>query len=282
MRSSISWHHQTQRVRVTLRLLLTLVLAACVGGCASHLSEIFNRPIVENTLITSKPRVPESADPQELATLSVTAQRRIIIANLSNGTYCAEPPPEAADSVTSAITAALTAQLGSDREINANLASNFARYVNQLYKRAHTVQLFRDAAFHLCVDAVNYTSVLDTAGVLKDKSNEWDSYYSYTSEVQYLVKMLIPTLRTEIELYYEAEIARANSLHPPSDRFIVCNSTAAIEGSDDGDQGGLSTSITCMPLVDTNEVDPDQSEAEETDQAASESDEADADSGGSN
>ncbi|MCB1690986.1 MAG: hypothetical protein KDI33_20995 [Halioglobus sp.] len=207
------------------------VILILVSGCASTIEAFYNRQVVEDQLITDNP-----AHAHEIGTLAVTAQRRLIIANLNTGNFCSEPPPEAVDSVTSAIAAALTADISSKKDVSAEIASNFARHVNQLYKRSHTVQLFRDASFYLCVDAVN-------------SSNGSNGYYiPYQQSVTNMVSQLLPVLQLEISAYYAAEKARAE--HPASIQreTIVCDSGATLSKGDDDTKNVLSTNITCRPL----------------------------------
>nr|VFK20170.1 MAG: hypothetical protein BECKLPF1236A_GA0070988_102511 [Candidatus Kentron sp. LPFa]VFK30618.1 MAG: hypothetical protein BECKLPF1236C_GA0070990_101161 [Candidatus Kentron sp. LPFa] len=201
-------------------------MAALLTGCGTF----YERPVIEDQLIYNL------NGEQEIGTLAVTAQRRLIIANLKTGRFCSEPPPEAADSITSAIATALKANISPDKNASAELASNFARHVNQLYKRSHTVQLFRDAAFYLCVDAVN-------------NANQRGEYDSYKEAVTKMVEGLKPAFTKEIEKYYEAEIAKAKNPPPVSQEMVICDSTASVGNTSNSADKKLSTSITCRPLA---------------------------------
>ena len=199
-----------------------------LSGCASLLDSFYNRDVVQDYLRA------ETIEPEhEVGTLAVTAQRRLIIANLETGKFCSEPPPEAADSVTSAIAAALSANISDEKSLNAELASNFARHVNQLYKRTHTVQLFRDAAYHMCVDSVNSTDGKPST--------------SYKKEIEELVKNLLPVLEHEITLYYKTETARAKNPPQVARELVICDSTASVRGNPDSQ--GLTTNIDCHPVT---------------------------------
>lgn len=210
------------------------LVAFFVTGCASTIESFYNRQVVQDQLSA------ETANGgKEIGTLAVTAQRRLIVANLNTGNFCSEPPPEAADSISTAIAAALKANISEDKDVNAELASNFARHVNNLYKRAHTVQLFRDATYHLCVNAVN--SANGTNG----------SYDSYKSEVSYMVKQILPILNNEVKAYYEVERIRAENSPNIVQKTVVCNSSAKLEkGSGEG-ENSLSTSINCQPVSES-------------------------------
>lgn len=216
------------------RFLATILILTSLFGCSTTAGTFFNRPVVEDQLIADYPK----KGSQEIGTLAVTSDRRVIIGNLRNGKFCAEPPPETADSITSAISTALSAKIAEGETIDFDLASNFAKHVNQLYKRAHTVALLRDAGFYLCIDAVNQANSGDVAG----------GYTSYKSEFKELITLLTPTLLKEVEFYYATETARANN---PSTGLVVCNSQA----SSGGDQEMNSTSIICQPLKIESQTD---------------------------
>ena len=205
------------------------------GGCASTIDAFSNRQVVEDQLIT------DDTGDQEIGTLAITAQRRLVVANLKTGHFCSEPPPESADTVISALSAALSANMKSNENVNAEFASNFARHVNQLYKRAHTVQLFRDAAFHLCVDAVN-----DSSFVGERPKNA--TYESYKEAIEGMVENLAPSLDKEVALYYATEQARAENLPSLYKETIICNSASSVGDSGDSSANKLSASITCQPL----------------------------------
>lgn len=174
-------------------VILLMVFAAT--GCASTIESFYNRQVVQDQLARK-----DSSNEVEIGTLAVTSQRRLVVANLNTGRFCSEPPPESVDSINEAIAVALKANISGDEKFNADLASNFVRHAGQLYKRAHTVQLFRDAAYHYCINSVN------------SASDNNDSYESYSSEVSRLVDKLIPTLDIEVREYYEVERIRARSL----------------------------------------------------------------------
>ena len=223
------------------RIVYIATLALFMTGCASTIESFYNRQVVEDQLIADD-------GTQEIGTLAVTAQRRLIVGNLKTGSFCSEPPPEAADSISTAIAAALKANISADNEVSAELASNFARHVNQLYKRAHTVQLFRDASYHLCVNSVN-------------SSNEGDGKYdSYKREITHLVNNILPVLKEEVKAYYAVEKARAENPPTVSQETIICDSTTAVDKKDDGGENKLTTAINCRPLSVQKYVKPEENE----------------------
>ncbi|MCG7870391.1 MAG: hypothetical protein JAY74_28980 [Candidatus Thiodiazotropha taylori] len=215
------------------RIALIMSLALLTAGCSSTIESFYNRQVVEDQLIT------DDSGEQEIGTLAVTAQRRLIVGNLKTGNFCSEPPPEVADSITTAIAAALKANISTEKNISAELASNFARHVNQLYKRAHIVQLFRDATYHLCVNSVN-------------SAND-GSYESYRSDITSMVAEILPYLEKEVEAYYQVEKTRAENPPSVSQETVICDSSSSVGTSGDGSENTLSTAIHCRPLSHQNE-----------------------------
>jgi len=224
-----------------MKFIVALLAVGCLAGCAGTMEAFYGRPVTEDQLIT------DDTGEQELGTLSVTAQRRVIVGNLKTGQFCSEPPPEAADEVTTALAAALSANIAADKTVNAELASNFARHVNQLYKRSHTVQILRDASFHLCVDAVNSGASYSTKRADGAVAKSQGEYQSYKSSVVDLVKSLIPSLDKEVELYYKTETVRAEHSTEKQRSLVLCSASAGRGDSADGKATG-GASVTCTPL----------------------------------
>ena len=212
-------------------ILFLIGIILFLSGCSNAIESFHNRPVVEDKL--------KGTDGQLIGTLAVTSQRRLIIANLKTGGFCSEPPPETVDSITTAIAAALKANIDDKKNVNVELASNFARNVNQLYKRTHTVQLFRDAAFYLCVDSVN------------SANGKADSYVPYKDSIVDMVKVLKPTLDKEISLYYATEKIRAQNQPDVLQDTIICDASAVIDKKDSSIENKLSTSINCKPLTES-------------------------------
>ncbi|WP_404359844.1 hypothetical protein [Methylotuvimicrobium sp. KM1] len=213
--------------KITLLLGMPFLMTT---GCASTIESFYNRQVVEDQMIT------DDTGEQEIGTLAVTAQRRLVVGNLKTGNFCSEPPPEVADSITTAIAAALKANISADKTASAELASNFARHVNQLYKRAHTVQLFRDASYHLCVNSVNSANGVN------------GSYESYRADITSMVTSILPYLEKEVEAYYKVEKARAENQPSVSQEIIICDSSSSLDKKSDGNENKLSTTINCHPL----------------------------------
>lgn len=204
-----------------LRVTAILVSVLLLGGCQA-LQGLGQPTIAEESIGAS--------EGSGLGTMAITPDRRLILTNIATGQFCAEPPAEAAEEITSAIAAALSAG-DDDTTSSTALATSVSENVQFLYQRAHTLQLFRDAAFYLCVNAIN------------QGENPTQAQTNYGEAVQNLVKTLQEPLREEIRFYYQAEIARAARVKERTD-VIVCAPTAG-----DSAQPGL---VQCqrMPPVD--------------------------------
>jgi hypothetical protein len=101
-----------------------------------------------------------------------------------------------------------------------------------------------DAAFHLCVDAVNDANdgePMPKANQQVKQDAKAAQYESYKASVLELIDKLKAPLGKEIELYYQTEIARATHGTEPVKEIIVCSASA--EGA-----GGKSATVTCRPV----------------------------------
>jgi len=126
--------------------LLTLILCSCATK---------DTPIIEKHVLVSNL---ESGQTKYLNVIATTAQRRVLIIN-SEGNYCAEPSPDAADNLLSHITASLKASADSGEGPKAELLANAARSIMSdaqfLIERTQGLQLFRDGSFALCTMHAN-------------------------------------------------------------------------------------------------------------------------------
>jgi hypothetical protein len=89
-----------------------------------------------------------------IGTLATTAERRVVIINHDTNGFCAEPPADAADNLTSSFAAALK---GTDANVTASaeISKAFASSIKQLFKRSQGVQLYRDGMYSLCQAFIN-------------------------------------------------------------------------------------------------------------------------------
>lgn len=90
-----------------------------------------------------------------VGTLALVAERRMALVKFSDGTFCSEPPPDAVDSLSSAVTAALSGQSTHTSSLSANATASLSSYAKQLFYRSQGLQLYRDGAFALCTLSLN-------------------------------------------------------------------------------------------------------------------------------
>jgi len=133
-------------------LILIFLAAAALSGCA-----VFSSP-------KEQPVIEEHADNwfniPKMNVFSTTAERREVIVKFPDNKFCAEPPPDVAESLVSSLT--LLAQgSASDKttgQVEARLeaAKSLATSVRTLFRRSQGSQYFRDGLFHLCQAYLNH------------------------------------------------------------------------------------------------------------------------------
>jgi len=199
-----------------IRIFAILGLLSMLSGCASTLNAHYNRDVVEDNLSSKRSK----ANKGELAMLSLTSQRRVIISDLEKQRFCSESPPESADNIASSLSAAFQSALNQkgtiDASANLQLADSFSSSVSQLYRRSHYVQLFRDVAFQLCVDSIN-TSTTE----------------SHSKTLLTILDKIIPGLDKEIEHFYNAEKVRFLHGEPTN---VVANSGVNINKAEENQE----------------------------------------------
>ncbi len=94
------------------------------------------------------------ATDKRVGTLATVAQRRLALIKFSDGTFCAEPPPDVADSLSAALSTGLAGGNGKI-QIEGSVASSFATAAKQLFYRSQGLQLYRDGVFSLCAAHLN-------------------------------------------------------------------------------------------------------------------------------
>jgi hypothetical protein len=133
-----------------LMALLLGVMVAMMEGCALLSSPAWV-PVVEPASLGSGRFIGED---KRVGTLATVAQRRLALVKFGDGKFCAEPPPDVADSVSATLSAALS---GGNGKINAagEMVHDFATAAKQLLYRSQGLQLYRDGMFSLCVAYLN-------------------------------------------------------------------------------------------------------------------------------
>lgn len=121
---------------------------------AAGLTEPKTNPVIEDSIKTSNGAV--------LGTLATTAERRLVLVPLAGkhvGKFCAEPSPDAAESLVASFKASLEASGKAENSAEAKLKSEFARSLatsaGSLTKRSQGLQMFRDGVFALCQARMN-------------------------------------------------------------------------------------------------------------------------------
>ncbi len=114
------------------------------------------------------------------ASVATTVERRIFYVNLhgdKTGKFCAEPPPDAAESIASSFAAAINASTGSNAanpELTAAITKSFSNTMTTLSKRSQGIIIYRDGMFNLCQaylnDVIDKQMYADKSAELLEKS----------------------------------------------------------------------------------------------------------------
>jgi hypothetical protein len=125
-----------------IRLLLTVCVLFLTSGCASSLHEFHNRAVVEDNISDA------------VGTLSLNAQRRTVIVGLhgiNRGKFCAEPPPDVAESVTTELDAKLKAEIAKiETNIEGGINDKLITQITVLAERTAILDIFRTGTYALC------------------------------------------------------------------------------------------------------------------------------------
>jgi hypothetical protein len=159
-----------------------LMVVALLGGCA-----FFTVP-KENPV--QQDYVGSFLGDRNANVFSLTSERRTILVMRQMGLerkdiwFCAEPPPDVAESLTSTFRALAEASVkgGGPTTVNASieLSKSLATVTSSLFARSQGIQLFRDGLFNLCQATINgfvkpeeyaakYSALLEKSMVLIEK-----------------------------------------------------------------------------------------------------------------
>jgi hypothetical protein len=252
------------------KLILPLVLSTAIIGC--------NGKSIDLKVVNLNQSNTENSTGNEFGFIATEASSRMIAINLSKGRLCAEPPPET--QVTESTTFQLL--LDSAKKIEGNNPSSdnaraqlyrtYSEALNQLYKRSHSNQLYRDASYYLCQAHLN-------GALTKDATASLMSILSLGSEVEaantkelfteneikimdsivggaYLVaqmklsKMAFDSLQYEVAAFYISDTAEQKGKAEAIKNFqAMINKTQAnidlnIQNSLNATQGKLNESLT--------------------------------------
>jgi hypothetical protein len=151
---------------MTLRL-LGIIVIPFVAGCASSLSTMFNRPVVENSV------------GGVISTVSLSADRRNVMVvttpGKTQGRYCAEPPPDTAKEIATQLKAVakLEAEVaGKPHKGEAEFHELVKEQMHVLASRTPALDAFRIGLYSLCqmyvIEAINEAQVNTLLGKLID------------------------------------------------------------------------------------------------------------------
>lgn len=97
---------------------------------------------------------------QKMGIFSTTAERREVIIKFPDNKFCAEPPPDVAESLVTSLSllAQGSAKDETSREVTARLEAtkSLATSIRTLFTRSQGAQFLRDGLFHLCQAYLNH------------------------------------------------------------------------------------------------------------------------------
>ena len=178
-----------------MRPLFLIFLAVALSGCAIFTSPK-EQPVIED-------RSSNWFNMEKVGVLSTTAERREVIFKFPGNKFCAEPPPDVAEALSSNLTMLLqgsasnTATAG---EVTARLeaAKTLATSIRPLFRRSQGSQFLRDGLFHLCQAYLNDAI---------DKEQYVAMYQDLLTRSQCLIEREIPLMPPAMQ----AEDAAANA-----------------------------------------------------------------------
>lgn len=134
-----------------MKTLFLIVLVVALPGCAL-VSSPKEQSVIED-------HATNWFDMDKMTVFSTTAERREVIVKFPDNKFCAEPPPDVAESLASSLT--LLAQ-GSVKDTTAGEASarleatrTLATSIRSLFTRSQGAQFLRDGLFNLCQAYLN-------------------------------------------------------------------------------------------------------------------------------
>ncbi len=136
----------------TIAVLMMGLAVSVLQGCVLFSNPPWE-PVVEDEIGNGVSSFYGSTD-KRVGTLATVAQRRLALIKFSDGTFCAEPPPDVADSLSAALSTGLAGGNGKI-QIEGSVASSFATAAKQLFYRSQGLQLYRDGVFSLCAAHLN-------------------------------------------------------------------------------------------------------------------------------
>lgn len=127
-----------------VRVLIVVAVLATLQACSTFTQPKAN-PVIEDRITDA------GWGKLKIGVLATTPERRVMVVQMPDNRFCAEPPPDVADSVSAALSAVAQASAqGKVSDAQIGFAQTLATSVKQLFQRSQGVQLYRDGSFMLC------------------------------------------------------------------------------------------------------------------------------------
>jgi hypothetical protein len=178
-----------------LRLPLACSLLAGLPACGlTQFADRATNPIIQEYSFGSG----QDGTMKVASVIATSAGRRVVIAT-SDGKFCAEPPPDVAESYANAIALAAAAKVqNAPVEVSASFGRDFATRVAPLMYRTQGLQFYRDGNFRLCNDFANGT--IDGAQYKELHSKLIDAAAEMIKqEIPYMAKIVAPALQNSLD-----------------------------------------------------------------------------------
>lgn len=130
------------------RVLLIIATLPALSACSSLVGPYVYRP-------TNYTPVPQGNATPTIATLSLDASRRLMIAQLNPQFTCSEPPPDAAVSLLAKAALEATAKPAAGGEAGLNWNDEIAANAASIAKRTAGVEFWRTTTFGYCLVLMN-------------------------------------------------------------------------------------------------------------------------------
>lgn len=167
-------------------------VCAALSGC-SFLTAPIERPVVED-------------HSGHLGTFAMVAERRMVLTkrvykdssaeSAYESKFCAEPPPDATQSIASVLTAAFKGSASGAQtkpELAADMSKSLETTAKSLFQRSQGVQLFRDGLYSLCQAHLNGAITAE----------------QYNTQYSALLKAAAEVINEEIKKSPNLDVARA-------------------------------------------------------------------------
>lgn len=183
-----------------MRALSLVFLIVTLPGCAMFYSPK-EQPVVED-------HIQNWLNIEKVGVLSTTAERREVIFKFPDNQFCAEPPPDVAETLASTLTLLAQGSVtnASSEEISARLevTKALATSIKSLFHRSQGAQFFRDGSFNLCQGYLN--------GAVRTPEKYVEMYENLLNTSKGLVELEVPFIQAEKAAEITKSIEEAETL----------------------------------------------------------------------